>query len=116
MRQRPFRPARLLAVVALAAVLLADVAAVAAEGEIPLAVEQGRFHPGEVRVKAGTPFVLVVTNREARPIEFESKDLKVEKVVPAGKTVKVKVRALRAGTYQFLDDFNQATTGRIVVE
>lgn len=116
MRLRLFRPAMLLALFALAAVLLTGAVAMAAEGEIPLAVEQGRFEPGEIRVKAGTPFVLVVTNREAKPIEFESKDLKVEKVVPAGKTVKVKVRALRAGTYQFLDDFNQATTGRIVAE
>ncbi|PYO09426.1 MAG: cupredoxin domain-containing protein, partial [Candidatus Rokuibacteriota bacterium] len=48
--------------------------------------------------------------------EFESKDLRVEKVVPAGKTVNVRIRALKPGAYAFFDDFNKAATGRIVAE
>ena len=34
----------------------------------------------------------------------------------AGKTVNVRIRALKPGTYAFFDDFNQQTTGRIVAE
>jgi plastocyanin len=83
---------------------------------IALAIERERFDPAEIKVKAGEPFVLAITNRSAKAAEFESKDLRVEKVVPAGKTVNVKVRALTPGTYQFMDDFNKQTTGRILAE
>lgn len=101
---------------ALAAVLLIAGAALAADNEIPLTIEKGQFQPSEVKVKANTPFVLVITNKNPKAAEFESKDLRVEKVVPAGKTVNVRIRALKPGTYAFFDDFNQATTGRIVAE
>jgi hypothetical protein len=101
---------------ALAAVLLVAGAPLAADNEIPLTIEKGQFQPAEVKVKANTPFVLVITNKNAKAAEFESKDLRVEKVVPSGKTVNVRIRALRPGSYAFFDDFNQATTGRIVAE
>jgi hypothetical protein len=84
--------------------------------EIPLIVEKNRFQPEEVKVKAGAPFVLAITNNDAKAVEFESKELRVEKVIPPGKTVKVRVRALKPGSYPFVDDFNKQTTGRIVAE
>jgi len=84
--------------------------------EIPLTIDKDQFQPSEVKVKANTPFVLVVTNKGAKAAEFESKDLRVEKVVPAGKTVNVRIRALKPGTYAFFDDFNKAASGRIVAE
>src|SRR5262249_23991820 len=100
----------------LAAVLLVAGAAAAADVQIALTLEKNQFQPAEVKVKANTPFVLVITNKNPKAAEFESKDLRVEKVVPAGKTVNVRIRALKPGTYAFFDDFNQQTTGRIVAE
>ena len=91
--------------------------ALAADLEIPLTIEQNRFSPEEVRVKANTPFVLVITNKDAAAEEFESKELRIEKVVPAGKTLKVRVRALKPGTYPFVGDYHQSTAkGRTVAE
>ena len=84
--------------------------------ENPLTIDKDQFQPSEVMVKSNTPFVLVVTNKGAKAAEFESKDLRVEKVVPAGKTVNVRIRALKPGAYAFFDDFNKAATGRIVAE
>lgn len=84
--------------------------------EIALSIEKDQFQPSEIKVKANTPFTLVVTNKNAKAAEFESKDLRVEKVVPAGKTVTVLIRALKPGTYAFFDDFNKAATGKIVAE
>lgn len=101
---------------ALAALLIIAGAAAAADNEIPLTIEKNQFQPAEVQVKANTPFVLVITNKNPKAAEFESKDLRVEKVVPAGKTVNVRVRALKPGTYAFFDDFNKQATGRIVAE
>ena len=49
--------------------------------------------------------------------EFESKILKIEKVVPPGQTLKIRVRSLKPGTYPFVGDFHQATAkGRIIAE
>ena len=57
---------------------VAGVAAAAdAPPEIPLTLDKGQFQPTEVKVKANTPFVLVVTNKGAKAVEFESKDLRV---------------------------------------
>ena len=108
---------RLIACVVVALVSLAGAASAAdAPPEIPLTIDKNQFQPNEVKVKANAPFVLVITNKSAKAAEFESKDLRVEKVVPAGKTVNVRIRALKPGAYSFLDDFNQQATGRIVAE
>ena len=89
----------------------------AADLEIPVAIEKNRFQPDEIRVKAGTPFVLVVTNKDTTPEEFESKELRIEKVITGGKTMKIRVRALKAGSYPFVGDYHQATAkGRIIAE
>jgi hypothetical protein len=108
---------------ALAALLLtaalagaAPAARAADPAPIALSVERDRFAPAEIKVKANAPFVLAITNKSGKAAEFESKDLRVEKVVPAGKTVNVQVRALAPGTYRFLDDFNKQASGRIVAE
>ena len=103
--------------VALGLLSIAGAAAAAdAPPEIPLTLDKNQFQPSEVKVKANAPFVLVITNKGAKAAEFESKDLRVEKVVPAGKTVNVRIRALKPGTYAFIDDFNHQATGRIVAE
>jgi plastocyanin domain-containing protein len=85
--------------------------------EIPVTIENNRFVPSEIKVKAGKPFVLVVTNKDAKPEEFESKELRIEKVIPAGKTASIRVRALKPGTYPFFGEFNpKSAQGRIVAE
>ncbi|HEY3098238.1 MAG TPA: cupredoxin domain-containing protein [Methylomirabilota bacterium] len=85
--------------------------------EVPLTAANQAFQPAEVKVKAGEPFVLVVTNNDPKKsIEVENKDLRIEKVVPAGKTVKIRVRALKPGSYVFVDDFNQSAKFKVVAE
>ncbi len=88
-----------------------------APAEIALTVEQHRFQPEEIRVKAGAPFVLVITNKDATPEEFESKDLRLEKVIPGGKTLRLRMPALKPGTYPFVGEFHEQTAkGRIIAE
>ena len=85
--------------------------------EIPLTIEQHKFTPTELKVKAGQPFVLVITNKDTTPEEFESKELRVEKVIPANKTLKLRMPALKPGTYKFFGEYHAATAqGRIVAE
>ena len=88
-----------------------------AQTEIALTIENNRFQPEEIRVKANTPFVLVITNKDQGPEEFESHDLQIEKVIPAGKTVRLKMPALKPGTHSFVGEYHaQTAKGRIVAE
>ena len=84
---------------------------------IPLTIENHRFTPEEITVTAGTSFVLIITNKDATPEEFESHDLRIEKVIPAGKVIRLRMPALKKGSYNFIGDFNQSTAkGRIIAE
>src|SRR5437764_1166551 len=93
-----------------AGVVVVAGAALAADAppEIAVTIDKDQFQPSEIKVKANTPFVLVVTNKNAKAAEFESKDLRVEKVVPARKTVTVRIRAM-SGDVQRQIDAAQAT-------
>lgn len=85
--------------------------------EVALQIEQNRFQPEEIRVKAGQPFVLVITNKDKGPEELESKDLRIEKIVPAGKTLRLRMPALKAGSYGFVGEYHEKTAkGRIIAE
>ena len=53
--------------------------------------------------------------RMPTPAEFESKELRVEKVVAGGGAIAVKVRALKPGRYRFFDDYHEATTQGFLV-
>jgi len=109
--------AALLAGVAAAFLALAPGPAVAADAEVALTIETNRFQPEEIKVKAGAPFVLVITNKDKGPEEFESRDLRIEKVIPAGKTIRLKMPALKPGSYGFVGEYHEKTAkGRIVAE
>lgn len=118
-RRRVARSSRRLLVLAMLAMVPGATLVSAQEpaAEIPVTIENNRFVPSEIKVKAGRPFVLVVTNKDATPEEFESKDLRLEKVIPAGRTASIRVRALKPGTYAFFGEFNPRTAqGRIVAD
>jgi plastocyanin len=113
--------ARATAVVAAVLVMIGGLGAAGwaadAAQEIPITIENNKFSPEEIRVKAGAPFVLVLTNKDKTPEEFESKTLKIEKVIPGGKTMKIRIPSLKPGTYPFVGEFHEATAkGRIVAE
>jgi plastocyanin len=102
---------------AVIAIAVAPGAVDAADAEVALTIEHNRFQPEEIKVKAGAPFVLVITNNDKAPEEFESHELRIEKVIPAGKTIRLKMPALKAGSYGFIGEFHQKTAkGRLVAE
>ena len=64
---------------AVMAVILAVVGiAQAADPEIPLVIEKNRFEPDVIKVKAGAPFVLVLTNKDKGPEEFYMQNPRIE--------------------------------------
>jgi len=106
-------------VAALATVLVAShVPAHAADPtEIPLVIEKNRFQPDVIKVKANAPFVLVITNKDKGPEELDMLQPRIEKVIPGGKTVKLKMPALKPGTYPFVGEYHAETAkAKIVAE
>ena len=61
-------------------------------------MEREQFVPTELRVKASTPFVLVLTNKDDITHELDIRKLRIEKKVRAGQTLKLQLPALKPGT------------------
>jgi len=90
-------------------------AADAQVAEIKVTLENNRFTPEQINVKAKTAAVLVIQNKDASVEEFDSASLRIEKIIPAGKTVRIKLPALPAGTYEFVGEYHESTAkGRVV--
>jgi uncharacterized protein (DUF2141 family) len=86
-----------------------------AQTEITLTIEKNRFSPEEIKVKAGAPFVLVIANKDKTPEEFEMQQPRIEKVIPAGKTVRLRMPALKAGKYPFVGEYHSDTAKATIV-
>jgi plastocyanin len=79
--------------------------------------KDGKLDPALIEVPAGKRFRLEIANEGKTPIEFESKDLKQEKVVAPGAKASLSINALKPGEYKFFDEFHEATAkGKIVVK
>jgi hypothetical protein len=101
---------------ALVAITAASTGANAEETVIRLTLKDHRFQPAEPHAPAGQPLTVIVKNLDATPAEFESKTLRVEKVVTPGGEISMQIRPLNAGRYRFADDFNEAAAGTLIVE
>jgi hypothetical protein len=84
--------------------------------EIQVTYSKGQFQPGQVSAPADKPIVFRVKNLDAKAMEFESKSLRVEKVVAANSEGIINVRALKPGRYEFYDDFNETARGALTVQ
>jgi len=84
--------------------------------EIRLTYSNGQFQPSQVSAPADKPIVFRIKNADAKAMEFESKSLRVEKVVAANSEGVINVRALKPGRYEFYDDFNEKARGALTVQ
>ena len=76
----------------------------------------GKFQPSEVSAAADKAITFRVKNLEAKAMEFESKSLRVEKVVAAKSEGVINVRALKPGRYEFYDEYNEKARGAVTVK
>jgi plastocyanin len=102
-------------VAALAVVLGVAAPGLAADPEIPLVIEKNRFEPDVIKVKAGAPFVLVITNKDKGPEELDMQQPRIEKVIPGGKTVRLKMPALKPGKYPFVGEYHSETAKATII-
>ena len=84
---------------------------------ITITIKNHRFQPAEIKAPAGKPIRLTVKNADPTPEEFESKALRVEKVIAGNSEGVFNLRPLQPGRYRFFGEYNEATAqGYLVVE
>ena len=82
-----------------------------------LTFKDNKLEPVELSVPAGKEFKLVVKNADQTPEEFESEDLKLEKIIAGGSEAAFTNKALEAGSYEVYGEFHEDTAkGRIVAK
>jgi plastocyanin len=85
--------------------------------EFTIVIKDHRFEPAEIVVPAETKVKLVIDNRDATPEEFESHELRREKVIAGGSKASVWVGPLKPGTYAFFGEYHEDTAkGRLIVK
>ena len=81
-----------------------------------LMIRDHRFEPAELIVPANVKFKLIVKNQDPTPEEFESYELKREKVIRGNSELTLFLGPLAPGTYSFFGDFHQdSAQGRLIV-
>jgi len=80
---------------------------IAAGNILEIRFENHQFSPQTLIVPVHKPLQIKIINLSNEKIEFESFSLNREKVLEPGKSVILTIPALRAGSYDFFDDFHQ---------
>jgi plastocyanin len=96
---------------------LVAASSLAADLEYKLVLKDHAFTPDTVEIPADTQVKLIVDNQDATAEEFESKDMKREKVIAGKSKATIMIGPLKPGEYTFFGEYNEATAkGKIVVK
>jgi hypothetical protein len=101
----------------IAAILLAAAVSAPALADAPINVtlQNHRFTPNVIHVKANQSFAIHLFNKDATADEFDSSALKVEKVVSGNSDGMVRIRPLAPGKYPFMGEYHSATAQGVVI-
>jgi len=92
-------------------------AAAAADDSYTLTIKDHRFEPTQLDVPAGKKLKLLVQNLDPSPEEFESHDLKREKIIPGKGQALISLGPLKPGSYKFAGEYHESTAqGQIVAK
>jgi len=80
-------------------------------------IKDHKFSPAELKVPAGKRITVTVSNEDPTPEEFESHELKFEKVIPGNSKGVVRFGPLTKGRYPFFGEYHEDTAqGAVIVE
>jgi len=80
-----------------------------------LTLKNHKFSPSEIKVPANKRVKLTVVNDDPTPEEFESHELKVEKVIPGKSKGVVRIGPLKPGRYPFFGEYHESTAKGAVI-
>jgi Cupredoxin-like domain len=73
---------------------------------VQLTLKDHHFEPAAISAPPNERFRIEVANQDPTPAEFESSDLRAEKIIVPGGRISVMVGPLKPGSYAFFDDYN----------
>jgi hypothetical protein len=80
-----------------------------------IAIRNHRFEPPELRLPAGKRIQLRVINEDPTSEEFESRPLKVEKVIAGKSEGTVRISPLAPGRYEFIGEYHEDTAKGVLI-
>ena len=84
---------------------------------VDLHIKDHKFVPDVVELPPNKKICIIVHNDDPTIEEFESFDLKREKIVLGNSSIKIVLAPLVSGEYKFFGDFHQETAqGKIIVK
>lgn len=104
---------------ALAAALFAldtPITAATEPSSYTLMIRNQQFSPDILTIPSGKQVKILIHNQDAMPAEFESYDFNSEKVIPGHSRIPVYIGPLKAGRYDFFNDFYSASKGKLIVK
>jgi len=80
-----------------------------------LSLKDHHFVPDMIEAPADSKLVLIIKNEDPTPDEFDSTQLRREKVIPPGKEITVLVGPLKPGSYKFVGEYHEDTAKGVLL-
>lgn len=87
----------------------------AQEQTFTLTIKDHRFDPARLEVPSNVKFKLVVKNLDNERAEFESKPMKLEKIIAPRGAITLTVGPLKPGEYTFVEEFHEDVAKGVLV-
>ncbi len=83
---------------------------------VDLVIKNHKFEPEILKLPAGKKIRITVHNQDSTIEEFESVDLKREKIIPGKSKARIILAPLNPGEYKFFGEFHEETAqGKIII-
>ncbi len=90
-------------------------AALAADADYTLIIEDHRFQPSELTIPQGQKIRISIENRDGTAEEFDSYSLNREKIIAGHSRATLYVGPLDAGSYPFIGEYHEATAKGVII-
>lgn len=104
-----------IALLPLALLTVSTVSPAWADDKIDLVLKDHKFIPEHIEAHKGVKIEITVKNQDSSADEFDSRDLKREKVIPGGKEGVVLVGPLDPGEYHFQGEYHAKTAQGLLI-
>lgn len=84
---------------------------------VEIVIQDHKFIPDTIYLKPNKKIKIIIHNKDDSTEEFDSIDLRREKIIPSHSTVSVVLAPLVVGKYDFMGEFHSDTArGSIIVQ
>ena len=80
-----------------------------------IVIKDHKFSPAELTIPAQKKVKIIVENHDPTAEEFESDELRREKIVPANGKITIFIGPLPPGTYKYIGEFHKDTAQGVII-